>query len=125
MACFEGCEDQRGQQDLRGVARGRMLCVRAGVHNRPEGHGRGPWYVNPKRAVRLQYAPCLSEPFASEFVINGETCEFIPFVVDGIDLAIVRTQQIATKLQIIGRISKDHVDGAIRQGTHRLNAVHA
>ncbi|KAH3867668.1 hypothetical protein DPMN_030800 [Dreissena polymorpha] len=32
-----------------------MLCVRAGVHRRPQGHRRGPWYViypTPQRLIR-------------------------------------------------------------------------
>lgn len=69
---------------------------------------------HPQRAVRLQNTPRLGQPFTGKFVINRKACKFVPFIVDGIDLAIVRAQQIAAKLQIIGRIGKDHVDGAIR-----------
>ena len=68
---------------------------------------------HPKRAIGLQNTPRFGQPFAGECVINRKACKLVPFIVDGVDLAIVRAQQIAAKLQIIGRIGKDHVDGAI------------
>ena len=58
-----------------------------------------------------------------EIVIVGETREFVPVVIDGIDARIVRPFEIAGELEIVRRIGEDDVDGRRRQLRHRGDAV--
>jgi len=78
---------------------------------------------HPDRALGLQDAAAFRHPFAGEGVIGGEAVELVPVVVDRVDLRIVRPQQIAAQLQIIGRIGEDHVDAGVGQGSQHLDAV--
>jgi hypothetical protein len=47
----------------------------------------------------------------------------VPFVVDGVDKAVIGTVQSALKLQIIRRVGKDEVDGASRELYHFGDAI--
>ncbi len=78
---------------------------------------------HPDRAVVLQDAARLGEPFAGEIVIGGEAVELVPLVVDGIDAAAFGPEQVAAKLQIVGRIGEDHVDGLVGEARHFGDAV--
>ncbi len=50
-----------------------------------------------------------------EGVIGGEAVELVPVVVDGVDLRLVGTVQVAVELQIVGRVGEDHVDRLLGQ----------
>ena len=67
----------------------------------------------PQRTIGLQYPPCFGKPFAGELVVNRKAVEFVPIVIDRIDLAIVWPQQITAELQVIGRIGKHHIDAGV------------
>jgi hypothetical protein len=51
-----------------------------------------------------------SARIAGEGVVAREVGELVPVVVDGVDLAVVGTQEFATQLQIVGWVGEDHVD---------------
>ena len=70
---------------------------------------------HPDRPGRLQHAAHGKQPGAGEGVIGFEAVEAVPVVVDGIDLRLVGTAQIALELQIVGRVGKHHVDRFFRQ----------
>ena len=78
---------------------------------------------HPERAVRFQDAARFGQPCRSEGIISGEGIELVPVVIDGIDASALGPEQITPKLEIIGRIGKDHVDTGIGQRRHRRNAI--
>jgi hypothetical protein len=78
---------------------------------------------HPDRAVVLQDAAGGLQPFAGELVIGREALELVPVVVNRVDLGIVRTQQVAAQLKIVGRVGENQVDRLLGQGVHRLDAV--
>ncbi len=44
-------------------------------------------------------------------------------VVDGVDLGIVRTQELAAELKIVGGVGEDQVDALVRQARQSLETV--
>jgi len=52
---------------------------------------------HPDRAVVFEYAPRLLEPVAGEIVVSSEAVELIPFIVDRIDPAALRPEQVAAE----------------------------
>ncbi len=65
---------------------------------------------HPDRAVIFEDTPRLFQPMACEIVIGCKAVELIPLIVAGIDLAAFWPEQVAAQLEIVGRISKNHVD---------------
>ncbi|MNQ96361.1 hypothetical protein D3C85_1119620 [compost metagenome] len=78
---------------------------------------------DPERALVLQHPAAFGQPGAGEGVIGGEAVELVPVVVDRIDLGVVRPQQVAAQLQVIGRVGEDHVHRLVRQALQHLDAV--
>ena len=78
---------------------------------------------HPDRAVILEDTPRLLEPLPREIIVGREALEFVPFVINRVDPASLRSKQIASKLQIIGRVRKDHVDALGRQPRHFGHAI--
>ncbi len=78
---------------------------------------------HPDRAVGLQKTAGRRKPIAGEFVIDLEAVELIPMIVNGIDLGIIGSVQIAAQLQVIGRIREDKIDGFGRKTVHHLDAI--
>ena len=64
-----------------------------------------------------------AEPVAREGIIVRETCELVPIVVDGVDLAVVGPQQFAAQQQIVGRVGEDEIDGFRRNLPQFADAV--
>src|SRR6185369_2853578 len=63
------------------------------------------------------------EPGAGEFIIGGEARELIPIVVDGVDLGIVGTLQIALELEVVRRIGEHEIDAIRRELIHLGDAL--
>ena len=80
---------------------------------------------DPDRTLGLQHAAAFGQPGAGEGVVFGETVELVPVVIDGVDLGIVGTQQVAAQLEIIGRVGEDHVDRGVGQAFQHGDAVAA
>ena len=78
---------------------------------------------HPERAIGLQHPPRRLQPGAREDVVMGKALELVPVVVDRIDLALVGPGEALLELQVVGRIGKDQVDRARRQGVHLRHAV--
>ena len=78
---------------------------------------------DPERAVGFQQTPRPREPVVREAVVVGEARELVPGIVDAIDPRIVRAQEFAAKLQVIGRVGEDEIDRGVRQLRHLLGAV--
>ncbi|MPL60869.1 hypothetical protein SDC9_06431 [bioreactor metagenome] len=78
---------------------------------------------HPDRPVRLQDPARGGKPVMGEAIVMVERAELIPGVVDGVDLGIVGPVQLATQLQVIGRIGEDEVDACLGQAVHHLDAV--
>ncbi len=53
----------------------------------------------------------------------GKAVELVPVVIDAIDLGLVGARQALLQLEIVGRVRKDQVNRAGRQGIHVGNAV--
>ena len=64
-----------------------------------------------------------AEPGAREAIIVGETREFVPIVVDGVDDALVGARQRAFELQIVGRVGEDEIDAAGGELAELFDAV--
>src|SRR3546814_5217753 len=81
----------------------------------------------PPRSTRTDtlfpYTTLFRSPRMREAVVGGEAVEFVPIIVDGVDLAAVWTMQVAAELEVVGRIGEDHVDRRRRQRTHHRDAV--
>ena len=78
---------------------------------------------HPQRAGGLQHAPAGGQPGAGEFVVGREARELVPVVVDGVDLGIVGTLEVALELQIVRRIGEDEIDAVGRQLRHLGDAI--
>ena len=78
---------------------------------------------DPKRAVILQDPAALGQPFASELVVGRKALELVPVIIDRIDLGIVRAQQVAAKLEVVGGIGENEVDRFLGQLPQFLDAV--
>ena len=78
---------------------------------------------HPERALGLQRAARSAKPGARELIVAREILELVPIVVDGVDLAVVGTQQVAAQLKIVRRVGEDHVDGSFGQAAHQFDAV--
>ena len=78
---------------------------------------------HPERAGVLQHAARLGEPVAGEAVVFGEAGELVPMVVDGVDLGIVGTVQLALELKVVGRIGEDEIGAAVGQRPHAFHAI--
>ncbi len=78
---------------------------------------------HPDRAGVLEDAARGGEPVAGEGVVGLEAVEPVPVVVDRIDQRIVRAEQLAAKLKVIGRVGEDEVDRIGRHRLHHLDAV--
>src|SRR5690606_13319791 len=63
------------------------------------------------------------QPGTGKAVVSLEAVEPVPIVGDRIDMAAVRTVEIAAKLEVVGRIGENKIDGSGRQRTHRLHTV--
>src|SRR6185369_13050830 len=78
---------------------------------------------HPERAVGLQRAAAFAKPDRGEVVISREATELVPIVVDAVDTAIVRAEQLGGELEIIGRVGEDEIDALRRQLCQLFNAV--
>ncbi len=78
---------------------------------------------DPDGAIVLQHAPAFLHPGAGELVVGFETGELVPLVIDRVDLGIVRAQQVAAQLQVVGRIGENQVDGSVRQRLQHVDAL--
>ncbi len=79
---------------------------------------------HPQRGVRLHHPAGGGEPGASERVVLREARELVPGIVDGVDAALVGTQQRSlAELEVVGRIREDAVDARRRQGVHGRDAI--
>ena len=78
---------------------------------------------DPERAIGLQDAAGFGEPGARKLVIGFQAVKLVPVIVDGIDTAAFRAEQVATQLEVIGRIGKDHVDAGVGQRAHICDAI--
>ena len=78
---------------------------------------------HPDRAIGLEQAIGLAQPFAGEAVVDGEAVELVPGIGHGVDMAAIGTREVATQLQVVGRIGEDHVDRGRGKRTHHLDAV--
>ena len=78
---------------------------------------------DPEATIGFQHALGCFQPVEGEGVISREIGEFVPFVVHGVDMAVVGAQQIAAQLEIIRRIGKNSVDRMRRKFVHDTNAV--
>src|SRR3546814_7372340 len=78
---------------------------------------------HPQRTVILQDAARRLQPFGGEAVIGLESVELVPIVGHRVDAAALRTEKVAAKLEIIGRIRKDQIDRVLGQFVHGGDAV--
>src|SRR5215469_14755488 len=78
---------------------------------------------NPDRAVGLEDAAAFPQPFAREAVIGREILETVPGVIDAVHPRIVGAEQIAAKLQVIGRIGENEIGGARWQAGQYADAI--
>ena len=78
---------------------------------------------DPDCAIRLKQALCSSEPCFGKTVVNGETIELVPRIVNSVDLGIVRAMQITLKLKVIRWVSKDQINTALGQAVHDVNTI--
>ena len=63
------------------------------------------------------------QPGMGEGIVMGKALELVPVVVDGVDMGLVGPGEARLELKIVGRIGKDQIDRACRQGVHVVNAV--
>ena len=79
---------------------------------------------DPEGRVRLHHAAAGGEPVAREGVVGCEGRELVPVVVDGVDAALVGTQQAGfAELEVVGRIGEHAVDARRRKGVHGRDAI--
>jgi hypothetical protein len=78
---------------------------------------------HPQGAVVFQDAAAFLQPGLGEGVVGLEALELVPVVVDRVDLGVVRPQQVAAQLQVVGRIGEDQVHRAVRELLQLLQAV--
>ena len=65
---------------------------------------------HPQRAIGLQDTAAFGEPGAAELIVGLKARELVPVLVHAIDNGVVRPQQIAIELQVVGRIGEDEID---------------
>ena len=70
---------------------------------------------HPDGAVRLEDAASLLHPVPGEQVILVEATDLVPVIVDRGDFRIVGAMQIATELEIVGRVGKHEVHAFVRK----------
>jgi hypothetical protein len=78
---------------------------------------------HPDAAVVLQAAAGFGEPGAGEIVIGFEVGELVPFVIDAIDVRLVRAGERAAELHVVGRVGEDEIGAALGELAHRLDAI--
>ena len=67
---------------------------------------------HPQRRRRLHHPAAGGEPGAREVIVGRKARELVPVVVDGVDMAVVRTLEVALELEVVGRIGKNEIDGS-------------
>ena len=78
---------------------------------------------DPKRAVVLQDAAALVEPFPRELIVGVEPVEFVPILFLAVDPASVRPPLFAAELHIVWRVREDHIDGTVRQRGKQFEGI--
>src|SRR3546814_12018878 len=66
---------------------------------------------HPDAAAGFQDALRFLEPRMREAVVGGEAVEFVPLIVAVVDLAAVRTMQVAAEPEVVGRSGGDNGGG--------------
>src|SRR5690606_38383269 len=78
---------------------------------------------NPERPIWFQKPASLGKPATCKAVVGRKVMETIPSILDAVHPRVVGPMKFTLKLEIVGRIGKDHVDALSRQGPHDLDAV--
>ena len=78
---------------------------------------------HPECAVGFQDTPRLLHPAPRESVVDCIAVKLVPIIINRIDAAAFGAIQIATKLKIIRRVSKNHIDAGVGERSHRRDAI--
>jgi len=78
---------------------------------------------HPNRAVWLQHAAAFREPVAREAIVVGTALELVPRVVDAIDAAVVRANEVALELKIVRGVGEDEVYASWRKSTELVDTL--
>ena len=86
----------------------------------------------PKRAALIRLSLLLAavlpaarggQPVAGKGVVSLQAVEAVPIIVHRVDAGVVRPEQVAAELKVIGRIREDEIDRIRRQRLHHLDAI--
>ena len=78
---------------------------------------------DPQRTIGLQDPPRLGKPRRRKLIIGGKGIKLVPGIINTINRRMIRTGQIAAKLQIIGGVGENKIDAGRRKLLQLLEAI--